>query len=31
MEEGSKKREIPEGWGGHHKPSGTEIPKGWRG
>ena len=29
MEEGFKNQEIPEGWGGHHKPSGTEIPRGW--
>ena len=29
MEEGFKNKEIPEGWGGHHKPSGTEIPRGW--
>ena len=31
MEEGSKNREIPEGLGGHHKPSGTEILRGWVG
>ena len=30
-EEGFKNPEIPEGWGGggHHKPSGMEIPRGW--
>ena len=28
-EKGFKNPEIPEGWGGHHKPSGTEIPRGW--
>ena len=26
---GYNNRDIPEGWGGHHKPSGTEIPRGW--
>ena len=31
MEEGFKNQEIPEAWGGHHKPSGTEIPRGWGG